>query len=607
MKTQNHRILVVDDNPTIHEDFRKVLSPVDAYEAALASAEALLFGKERVRSSSLPPFDLTFATQGEEAARLVQQAVKNDQPFALAFVDMRMPPGWDGIQTIEALWKIQPELQVVICTAYAEYSWEDIAARLGVSHRLVILKKPFDPIELMQLAHAMTAKWAFERDMILREFELMGHVQERTRRIDEVRQSLVSEQAQRQRLEAGIVEIQKMEAVGGLAAGMAHDFNNILTVIQGHLSVALLEAGLQPNVAQSLEEVMGAAKRAAELTRQLLAFSKRELLQPRPLRIEEAVDAEIQMLRRTLGEAISIEVAHQPNLPMAMADPGCLGQIVVNLAINARDAMPRGGRLSIMTRLVRVPDAAAAQRLHPLAKPGDFVQLSVVDTGEGMTSEVLEHVFEPFFTTKGEGRGTGMGLAMVQSLVQNHGGWIEVESQLGTGTEFRLHFPKAEAPAVQAPPAARAPVEGGGGKQQPATVLVVDDDAAVRQIITHALRHQGHTVLSAEDASEAWKLWCSHSRVIKLVITDITMPGGVSGLDLGRVVTEEDATVPIIYTSGYSPDVLGQAGELIPGKNYLAKPFDLHDLVRAVDISLRAAPTMQRNRASLLAEPALAG
>jgi two-component system NtrC family sensor kinase len=370
MKTQNHRILVVDDNPTIHEDFRKVLSPTDAYEAALASAEALLFGKERVRSSGLPPFELTFASQGEEAARLVQQALRDDRPFALAFVDMRMPPGWDGIQTIEALWKVQPELQVVICTAYAEYSWEDIAARLGVSHRLVILKKPFDPIELMQLAHAMTAKWAFERDMVLREFELMGHVQERTRRIDEVHQSLASEQAQRQRLEAGIVEIQKMEAVGGLAAGMAHDFNNILTVIQGHLSVALLEAGLQPNVAQSLEEVMGAAKRAAELTRQLLAFSKRELLQPRPLRIEEAVDAEIRMLRRTLGEAISIEVAHQPNLPMAMADPGCLGQIVVNLAINARDAMPRGGRLSVMTRLVRVPDAAAAAEAAPAGEGG---------------------------------------------------------------------------------------------------------------------------------------------------------------------------------------------------------------------------------------------
>ena len=164
---------------------------------------------------------------------------------------------------------------------------------------------------------------------------------------------------------------------------------------------------------------MGAAKRAADLTRQLLAFSKRELLQPRPLRLEEAVDAEIRMLRRTLGEAISIEVAHQPNLPMVMADPGCLGQIVVNLAINARDAMPKGGRLSIMTRLVRVPDAAAAAAMHPLAKPGEFVQLSVADNGAGMPSEVVEHIFEPFFTTKDEGRGTGMGLAMVQALVQS--------------------------------------------------------------------------------------------------------------------------------------------------------------------------------------------
>jgi CheY-like chemotaxis protein len=247
------------------------------------------------------------------------------------------------------------------------------------------------------------------------------------------------------------------------------------------------------------------------------------------------------------------------------------------------------------------------QRLHPLAKVGDYVQLTVADTGEGMSPEVLEHVFEPFFTTKGEGRGTGMGLAMVQSLVQSHGGWIEIDSELGTGTEFRLHFPRAEAPAVQAPPAARAPAESGSGKQQPATVLVVDDDAAVRQIITHALRYQGHTVLSAEDASEAWKLWCSHSRVIKLVITDITMPGGVSGLDLGRVVAEEDATVPVIYTSGYSPDVLGHAGELVPGKNYLAKPFDLHDLVRAVDTALRSTPNMLRDHANRFAEPALVG
>ncbi|TDU64038.1 response regulator receiver domain-containing protein [Prosthecobacter fusiformis] len=604
----NHRILIVDDNTTIHEDFRKILSPTDFGETDLNMVESAVFGDAQA-SKSMPDFELAFAAQGDGAVKLVEMGIQQGRPFALALVDVRMPPGMDGIATIKSLWRIQPDLQVAICTAYADYSWDDMVDHLGLSHRLMILKKPFDPIEVMQIANALTSKWAFERESALRQLGLQTKLWDSTKRAEDVYARLRQEHDDRVRLEQDIRKMQKMDALGGLAAGIAHDFNNVLTVIQGHLSMNLMTGDQPPGISDSMGEVLLAARRAADLTKQLLNFTSRDYKAARPMVLADEIESEVELLQRTLGSQVELEVTHAQDLPEVMADPGSLGQIVVNLAVNARDAMPKGGKLSISSRHVHLADEEAARDVHADARIGHFALLSVSDNGTGMPPEVVKQIFDPFFTTKEPGRGTGMGLAMVRGLARHMGGWVTVNSVVGVGTDFHIYLPIAgDGLETGTPPLFNHDFDGLLHDVSPCTLLIVDDDASVRHVMNYVLENQGHTVLAAKDAHEAWQMWRAHRHGISLVISDINLPGDASGFDLGRAILGDDATLPIIFTSGYCPDILGQTTSLQLGINYLPKPFDVLDLLNAVGQALttgisRGLPVPKKQTAKLELPP----
>lgn len=587
----NHRILIVDDNTTIHEDFRKILSPTDYGESDLNMIESAVFGEEQ-SSKSMPEFELAFAAQGDGAVRLAEMGLEQGRPFALALVDVRMPPGMDGIATIKSLWRIQPDLQVAICTAYADYSWDDIVDHLGLSHRLLILKKPFDPIEVIQIANGLTTKWAFERESALRQLGLQTKLWDSTKRVEDTYARLRQEHDDRLRLEEDIRKMQKMDALGGLAAGIAHDFNNVLTVIQGHLSMNLMNGDQPPGIAESMGEVLLAARRAADLTKQLLNFTSRDYKTPRPVTLSDEIEVELELLKRTLGNHITLEVNLDKDLPEVMADPGSLGQIVVNLAVNARDAMPKGGKLTIGTRKATIETEAEAQKIHADARMGQFAILSFGDDGCGMPAEVLKQIFDPFFTTKEPGKGTGMGLAMVRGLARHMGGWVTVSSVTGVGTEFQIYLPLVGQDMESGTPSIfNKDFDGLLHDVSPCTLLIVDDDSSVRHVMNYVLENQGHTVFSAKDAHEAWQIWRAHRHAINMVITDINLPGDASGFDLGRAILGDDASLPIIFTSGYCPDILGQTTSLKLGINYLPKPFDVLDLLNAVGQALTTGIT----------------
>ena len=558
-----NRILIIDDNPSIHEDIRKILGRQEEDKDGLAETKAALFGEGTV-SSDHTEFEIDSAFQGQEGLQKVQEAEAEGRPFALAFVDVRMPPGWDGVETINRIWQRHPQLQVVICTAYSDYSWEEMVRRIGKSDSMVILKKPFDNIEVLQLAHALTEKWHLSNEVKGRLKNLDLLVSERTTALQSANEKLKKEIAERMLLENALrlseerfskafkaspiplaiqslqaekfvdanlgfqqltgysreelvgqtsldlriwddpgggtamlrslreqmsvrnmpcrlrtkakelrhvllsVELfelgeepfmliiaqditeqleledqlrqaQKMEAVGQLAAGVAHDFNNILTVVQGHVNLVLEGQPSDSKDRGYLQSVLAAADRAAKLIRQLLAFSRKQAVQMRPMTIGESLSALADMLPRVLGDDIHLEIQTPLCDLQINADRVMMDQMLMNLAVNARDAMPDGGLLSIKAEVVKLDPTQA--RLNREARPGQFLRLSVTDTGCGIPPEVLPRIFEPFFTTKPVGKGTGLGLAAVYGIAKQHGGWVDVESQPGQGASFHIFIP----------------------------------------------------------------------------------------------------------------------------------------------------------------------
>ena len=385
------------------------------------------------------------------------------------------------------------------------------------------------------------------------------------------------------RLEAQLRQAQKMEVVGQLAGGIAHDFNNVLTAIHGYGE--LLRAELPPNDAASrgdLEEVLAAAGRAELLTRQLLAFARRQVLVPVVLRPAEIVSSIAPMLRRVLGEQVELVTSCAPDTGRVRVDPGQLEQVIVNLAVNARDAMPGGGRLAIGTSAVELDGEYAAT--HPDAPPDSYLSLTVSDTGVGMDAETQSHLFEPFFTTKPEGKGTGLGLATVYGIVRQSGGSISVYSEVGHGTTVRILLPRlpeegesATASNTEAP----RPVPCGTE-----TILLVEDDPAVRAYGRWVLSRLGYTVLEATNGIDALAFAADTSR-IDLLATDIVMPG-MQGIELARRLTAARPDLRVLYMSGFADNQPGQT-DLLADASFLAKPFSSEALGRAVRAVLDAA------------------
>jgi two-component system cell cycle sensor histidine kinase/response regulator CckA len=697
----NHRILVVDDNAAIHEDIRKILARPRPKSVSLENEETLLFGETAELPNSVS-FEIDSALQGQEGLELVRKALAEERPYALAFVDVRMPPGWDGVETISRMWEVYPELQVVICTAYSDYSWDDFTRQFGHSDSVLILKKPFDNIEVLQMAHALTKKWFLAQqaksqllnldmivgartkelqvtnDRLTREIaersqaenqlrlseerfakafksspipmsiqsldnyryldvndsylEMTGYSREeligksslelnlwpdpkaRKALLDQLtegtspqnveskvrtkdgkerttllsaelttlgneRFALISENdvSQRLELESQLRQAQKMEAVGHLAAGVAHDFRNILTVIQGHACLRLLNVDLDPQTTASLKQISDSVERASTLTQQLLAFSRKQIIRVEVIDLNNLLRHLSDMLARLIGEHITLQYHFHDPLPCSEVDVCSIEQVILNLAVNARDAMPQGGQLAISTGVVQISPAYAAS--HREATIGDFVCITVTDTGCGMDEHVKSRLFEPFFTTKEVGKGTGMGLATAYGLVKQHNGWIEAESEKGKGATFKIFLPVSQKQLNRQAKPQAAPQAGGGHE----TILVVEDEELVREFVSGFLRECGYNVRQAGNGVEALEVWRQHATEIDLLLTDVVMPMKISGVELADKLRNDKQDLKVIFTSGYSLELLDEHFRTRGDSTFLPKPYapaKLKELVR---------------------------
>ncbi len=747
VSTVNPRILVVDDTRAIHEDFCKILVNRET-ASEMDAAEAAMFGEESPLSTR-KKFTLDSAYQGKEALARVVEAVERGQRYSVAFVDVRMPPGWDGVETTQKLWEVDPDLQVVICTAYSDYSWDEMVARIGNSDRLVILKKPFDTVEVLQLANALTEKWSLLQQTRRTVAELEGLVGERTAHLEAANEnleteisrrirhehcltlqrdvtqvladsmatseevvtkileiicmgmdwevgglwavdrnanilrasavwhqpgpeflefktlcqnisftrhsgmpgrvwasgqplcvpdisedknfpraaaantarllsgfafpiklqgellgvieffstkagspdpeifdlfstlgSLIGQSLERKKLEEQLRHSQKMDAIGYLAGGVAHDFNNILTVILGYSQIVGMKENLDAGTLEGLRQITQAAQRATSLTGQLLAFSRKQVIRVTELNLNKVISNMAKMLHRIIGEDISLQFDYCPESAVIQADEDSMGQILMNLTVNARDAMPKGGTLGIKTQIVKIGEADS--RRHADARVGEFVCLTVDDSGCGIPPEILAHIFEPFFTTKKVGEGTGLGLATVHGIVAQHQGWVEVMSRLDEGTHFKIFLPRWTGATKQSD--ARKPDRKIIGGTE--TILLAEDEAAVRNLAAKILVQHGYRVLEAGSGVEALAVWKKHEAEINMLVTDIVMPEGVSGRDLAHRLRIERPRLPVVFTSGYDPDKAGLEAELGDEVIFLPKPYSPQKLLAMVRQSL---------------------
>jgi PAS domain S-box-containing protein len=378
------------------------------------------------------------------------------------------------------------------------------------------------------------------------------------------------------KLEEQFRQAQKMEAIGQLAGGVAHDLNNILTVV--HMQLDLLKHGeaLSPMQLESIRDIERASRRAADLTRQLLMFSRRQVAQKTNLDLNAVVTTITKMLQRILGEDIGIHISYAPQPLPVFADTGMMEQILMNLAVNSRDAMPGGGRLVIETSVVELDEFAAGQ--HAQARPGRFACVSVSDTGRGIPKEILPRIFEPFFTTKDVGKGTGLGLATVFGILQQHHGWINAYSEVGKGTTFRMYLalqavtadPEEDQQAASAMP---------GGNE---TILLVEDEQLLRELTRDVLTRLGYRVLEATTGITALEVWREHREHIRMLLTDLVMPDGMTGRELAKQLVEAEPELKVVYTSGYSRDIAGHNFPLRDGVNFLSKPFPAAKLAQTV-------------------------
>lgn len=668
----NRRILVIDDNRAIHGDFRKILSPAIAAGVGMDAAEMALFGPP-TKGVGQTSFVIDSAYQGQEGVQCVRNALEAGLPYALAFVDIRMPPGWDGIETTKKIWELDPEMQIVLCTAYSDYSWDEMYEKLGHRDGLLILKKPFDTVEALQLAQALTEKWWLHRqsqkkmedleDLVARRtqelarsfsllnatFESMvdgivavdlsgkvasyntkfaaswrfptGMLERRDaaemraytaaqikdparflQRIQELQANPETELydvfelkdgrtferyvfpqrlgrecvgtvinwrdiTARKRVETQLVQSQKMETVGKLAGGFAHEFNSILTAIIGQSELLLTDLPANSPLAGNASGISKAAGRAATLTRQLLAFGRKQFLQPEILDLNCVTASVESMIRLLVGSSVDLQIFPAVGLHSVKADAGQIEQVIMNLVINARDAMPNGGKLTLETANVSF-DPESVER-YPELKAGNYVMLAITDTGTGMSEDVKAHLFEPFFSTKGVGQGAGLGLSTCYGIVKQSGGHISVYSEPARGATFKIYLPRVD-------PQAEKPIQRLDSPELPRgteTILLVEDDLALREMAAALLRRLGYTVLTAANGIEALNAKQQHViGRIDLLFTDIVMPH-MSGKELADRIQVLYPHTRILFTSAYTENSIHHQSVLKKGMSLLQKPF----------------------------------
>jgi two-component system cell cycle sensor histidine kinase/response regulator CckA len=691
---KNRRVLVIDDNRSIHDDFRKILSPGAATAAALQAEEEAVFGPS-TDGHARTPFEVDAAYQGQQGVSLAAKALEAGRPYALAFVDVRMPPGWDGVETTRKLWEVDPCLQVVLCTAYPDYSWDKMFAIFGPRDDLLILKKPFDAVEALQLAQALTEKWWLHQQFRRRMGELEGRVAERARALEEANRSLQAEViehtraeeqlrvktafleaivntsslgvlvvdqegnkalqnecfidllkiprpiageisgenrirwvagrtkdpaqfiekvrhlyahqkessrdelefmdgttlerysspvvgrdgkyhgrawtfrdiTERRRFEAQWIQSQRLETVGRLAGGIAHEFNSILTAIIGQCE--LLRAGLPAGnpLARNAAEISQAARRAARLTRQLLACARKQILRPEILDLNQVIVNMKDMFLQITGDGVETRVVPARGLHPVKADAAQIEQVILDLVVNARDAMPGGGKLTLQTANVSLhPESADC---CPELPAGDYVMLAITDTGAGLSEKAKARLFEPFFTTKGIGNGTGLGLSTGYGIIKQSGGHISVQSEPGRGATFKIYLPKVEGENKPPPPPLETPDLPGGTE----TVLLVEDDPALREMAATLLRRLGYTVWSAANGPEALNLAGQHGpgRIDLLFADDLTTR--TSGKEFSDRIRALSPRVKVLFATVCTDTAMVHPNASGGGISLLQKPF----------------------------------
>ena len=403
-----------------------------------------------------------------------------------------------------------------------------------------------------------------------------------------VMEGIIVDITDRKLLENQLQQSRRMEAVGRLAGGIAHDFNNLLTIIKGYAELAVQRTGIQPELRADVQQIENAAERASTLIRQLLAFSRRQVLQPKIIDLNAIVLGLDKLLGRLMGEHIEMVTRCGVDVGHLKADPAQIEQVIMNLVVNARDAMPKGGRLTVET--VNVDLDSTYARDHVSVKPGAYVMLAVSDSGIGMSPETVAHIFEPFYTTKESGQGTGLGLSTVYGIVKQSGGYIWVYSEPGKGTTFKVYLPRVADQAEAKPERVEHPAAGKGSE----TILLVEDEEAVRELAARILSAKGYSVVAAKDVKEAEQWSEKHGEEIHLLLTDIIMPG-TSGRELARRITAKHPRTRVLYMSGYTDNVLAQGGVLEAGLSFLQKPFTPGALVQKVRDVLDSAVRAKQN------------
>ena len=522
------------------------------------------------------------ASNGAEALALARQT-----PPTIVISDLLMPV-MDGYSLLKQ-WKADDRLKfipfVVFTATYTDPKDERLALNLGADAFLV---KPIEPEPFMaRILEVLTKKQhgdqpssneaRSEEDVIFKQYNevLVRKLEDKALQLEQANLALREDLANRRILEAQLRQAQKMEAFGQLAGGIAHDFNNLMVIVTSY-SELLLSGSIPPEEQRGvIREILKAGDRAVSLTRQLLAFSRKQLLQPVELDLNRLISETERMLRRLIGEDIELATSLEPALGWVRADPGQIEQVIMNLIVNARDAMPRGGRLAIETRNVELDQRNAKK--HPEVPPGDYAMLAVSDSGCGMDDVTKSKLFEPFFTTKEADKGTGLGLATVHGIVKQSGGSIEVCSELGRGTTFKIYLPRIE-PVVSLDKSFPGPALVPRGTE---TILLAEDEPGVRAAVRLVLESSGYTVLETRSGEEAMRICRTHQAPIHLLLTDVVMPT-MSGRQLAECAAAIRPNIKVLFMSGYTDDSVVRHGVLEAGMRFLQKPFTPMVLARKV-------------------------
>jgi len=555
------RILIIDDDQDIWKAYRLILSPADhAPESATAKINEILSNGQAVDSGL--GFELSFASQGQTGYQMVAEARESQNPFALAFIDIRMPPGWDGMETAVKIRQLDPDIELVIVTAYSDRSMDEIVRAVGSPDKLLFLRKPFDPDELKQMARSLTSKW-------------------RLARMEE------QERLARQRVEEQLQQAQKMESIGTLAGGIAHDFNNILSAVMGYTDLALLRAkDRDPELESDLAQIRKAADRAADLVRQILTFSRRQTREKMPMHVVSVVKEALKLLRASIPATIDIRHDIQSEATV-MADPTQIHQLIMNLCTNGYQAMSdTGGVLTVSLRDNTIGDNEVFADHRPLPA-GPYVVLTVADTGSGMAPETISKIFEPYFTTKEKGKGTGLGLAVVKGILDTHLGAITITSEPGRGSLFTAYLPASteKGSRVDIQNAPEIPVAANHER-----VMVVDDESTLRDLAQQFLTAAGYQVDLYTNGLEAYQALALSPHAWHLLVTDQTMPG-MTGEQLAAKALAIRPDLPIILCSGHGYGGASDQGNKLGLAGYLQKPIDRDTLLVAVTKSLHGNQT----------------